>query len=166
MFSSSTRARTVNTRLLLTTTQKGHLSVVEYINKMKSQDEEMIAAGKPLEDDELIEYILAGLDQDYDPIAFVVIARTDPVSLGELYSQLLTFETHRALMGAHEGGASSANAAHRGRGHSGRGGRRDSSSRGGRGRGGPNFNNRRCGFNNSSIDKLPLAKYARRKATL
>jgi hypothetical protein len=91
----------------------------------------MAATGRPLEDDELIEYILVGLNQDYDPIACAVIAHTDPVSMGELYSKLLTFETHRSLMGAHEGSASSANAVHRGRGRGGRGGfgrggRRDS----------------------------------------
>jgi hypothetical protein len=119
MFSSHTRARIVNTRLQLVTTQKGHLSVAEYINKMKSLAEEMVTAGRPLEDVELIEYILVGLNQDYDPIAPAIIAHTEPASLSELYSQLLAFETRHALMDAHEGDASFANAAHRGRGHGG-----------------------------------------------
>jgi hypothetical protein len=58
LFSSHTKARTINTRLQFATTQKGHLWIAEYINKMKSLVEEMAAAYMPLEDDELIEYIL------------------------------------------------------------------------------------------------------------
>jgi hypothetical protein len=58
LFSSHTKARTINTCLQFATTQKGHLWIAEYINKMKSLAEEMAAAYMPLEDDELIEYIL------------------------------------------------------------------------------------------------------------
>jgi hypothetical protein len=92
------------------------------------------------------------------------------VSLGEPYSQLPAFETQHALMGAHEGGTSSANAAHRGRGCSGhdsfgRGAGRDSSSIGGCGRGGGsnNFINRRGVFNNSSIDKCPTCQVCKKR---
>jgi hypothetical protein len=76
LFSSQNRARTVNTRLQLATTQKGNMSVAEYINKMKMLGEEMAAAGRSLEDEELIEYVLTGLNQDYDPIVSAVIARS------------------------------------------------------------------------------------------
>jgi hypothetical protein len=38
------------------------MSVAEYINKMRSLREEMAVAGRPLEDEELIEYILTGLN--------------------------------------------------------------------------------------------------------
>jgi hypothetical protein len=81
---------------------------------MEALAEEMAASGRPLEDDELIEYILPGLNQDYDPIASAVIARIEQVSLGELYSQLLAFETCHVLMSTHEGSASSANAVNHG----------------------------------------------------
>jgi hypothetical protein len=50
LFSSQTRACTVNTRLQLATAQKGQMSVAEYINKMRSLREEMAVAGRPLED--------------------------------------------------------------------------------------------------------------------
>jgi hypothetical protein len=88
--------------------------ISKYINKMEALAEEMAASGRPLEDDELIEYILPGLNQDYDPIASAVIARIEQVSLGELYSQLLAFETCHVLMSTHEGSASSANAVNHG----------------------------------------------------
>jgi hypothetical protein len=46
-----------------------------------------------LEDEELVEYILTSIGPEYDPIVSAVIARTTPVSISELYSQLLAFET-------------------------------------------------------------------------
>lgn len=48
MFSSQTRARAVNTRIALATTQKGNLSVAEYVGKMRSLGDDMAAAGRPL----------------------------------------------------------------------------------------------------------------------
>jgi len=61
MFASQTRAQTVNTRIALATTQKGSSSVAEYFGKMKTLGDDMRVAGRPLEDEELIEYIITGL---------------------------------------------------------------------------------------------------------
>ena len=61
MFSSQTRARAVNTRLALATAQKGQQTIAEYVGKMRALGDEMAAAGRPLEDEELVEYILTGL---------------------------------------------------------------------------------------------------------
>jgi hypothetical protein len=38
---------------------KGDLSAAAYYNKMKGFVDEMVAAGKPLEDDDFISYVLA-----------------------------------------------------------------------------------------------------------
>jgi hypothetical protein len=156
MFGWQAWARTVNTRVQLATTQKGNSMVAEYINKMWSLGNMMAVAGRTLDEEELVEYILTGLNDKYDPIVYDVIARESPVSLSELYAQLLAFETCLALMGAHEGGGSSANSASCGRGGTGRGSGRDSSTRGG-------YNSGRCGHGgfdhggyNSSNDKCPL----------
>jgi hypothetical protein len=69
-------------------------------------------AGRTLEDEELVEYILTGIGLEYDPIVSTVIARTILVTISELYSQLLSFETRLALMSAQEGGGSSVNSTH------------------------------------------------------
>ena len=53
---------------------------------MKSLADDMAAAGKRLEDEEIISYVLAGLDMDFNPIVSVVATRTEPLSLGELYT--------------------------------------------------------------------------------
>jgi hypothetical protein len=98
MFASKTRARAVNTRLALATTQKDNMTVTEYIGKMRFLGDEMSAAGRPLEDDELVEYILTGLDDEFDPVVSSVLARTEAISVSELYSQLLAFEIQLDLL--------------------------------------------------------------------
>jgi hypothetical protein len=154
LYSSQTRARTVNTRIALTMTKKLQLSVADYYNKMRSLADDMAFSGTPLRDDELVSYILAGLDEDYNSVYSVVTSRVEPVTPSELYAQLLGFEHHLQLQnGATSSFNSSANTASQGRGMS--RGRSGSGSRGrGRGhsrgasRGG--FNNNRTGTNNSS----------------
>jgi hypothetical protein len=162
MFGSQTRARIVNTHVQLATAQKSTSTVAEYMNKMRSLDNEMAAAGRTFDEEELVEYILTGLNHEYDPIVSAVIARESPVSLSELYAQLLAFEMRLVLMGTHEGGASLANSASRGHGGTGRGSGRDSSTRrgynsghGGRGDFG------RSGYN-SSNDKCPLCQVCKK----
>lgn len=129
MFSSQTRARAVNTRLALSTAHKGNMSVAEYVGKMRSLGDEMAAAGRPLEDDELVEYILTGLDDDYGSLVSAVLARDELISVSELYSQMLAFEIRMDLRNNGNSFGSSANVANRW-GHS--GGRSGRGSRGGR----------------------------------
>lgn len=115
MFASQTRARSVNIRIALATTKKENSSVAEYFAKMKSLGDDMAAAGRPLEDEELVEYIITGLGEDFSSIVSALCARVEPISVGELYSQLLNFETRMDLIygGSNSG---SANSATRGRG--------------------------------------------------
>jgi hypothetical protein len=82
---------------------------------MRSLADEMAIAGRVIEEEELVEYILADLGQEYDPIMFDVITQTSDVSISKLYSQLLAFETRRELMYAHDEGGSLVNDASRGR---------------------------------------------------
>jgi hypothetical protein len=91
-FASQSRARVINTYIVLATTQRGSSTTVEYISKMKSLADDMASAGKKLNDQELCSYILIGLDYEYNSFVLSIIARVEPVMLGELYSQLLSFE--------------------------------------------------------------------------
>jgi hypothetical protein len=113
-YSSQSRARTVDTRIALATTRKDDMSISEYIIKMKSLADEMASAKKNVDDEELVSYILAGLDEEYNPVVFALLARVEPVSVVEAHSQLLTFKNRMNLM--HGGHQASANAACRGRG--------------------------------------------------
>jgi len=157
MYASQTRARIVNTRIALTTAQKGNMMIAEYVGKMKTLADEMATAGKPIDDEELVSYIITGLDLEYNPVISAVLARVEPITVNELYTQLTNFEQRVDLW--HGGSPSSVNtAARRGRG-AGRGAVRGTGARGrgancgrgngGRGRGGfPGNNNKNRPANN------------------
>ena len=53
---------------------------------MKTLADEMASAGRKLEDEELVSYILTGLDLDFDPVVSAVTARVEPISVAELYT--------------------------------------------------------------------------------
>jgi hypothetical protein len=82
----------VNTRIALATTKKLQLLVFDYYGKMCQYADELTATGAPLHNDELVAYLLAGLDEDYKPVFIAVAARQDPISPSELYAQLLSLE--------------------------------------------------------------------------
>jgi hypothetical protein len=133
-YASHSQARVINIHMALATTQKGSMTAVEYVSKMKSLVNDMASAGKKLDDEELSSYILASIDSEYNSLVSSIAARVEPISLNELYSQLLSFETRLEPQSQGTGGSvqSSANNAMRGhggftRGRGGRGGRGDSS---------------------------------------
>jgi hypothetical protein len=85
---SQSRARTVNTRIALATTRKDDMLISEYITKMKSLAGEMASAKKKVDDEELVSYILAGLDEEYNLVVSALLARVEPVLVAEAHSQL------------------------------------------------------------------------------
>ncbi|WVZ67677.1 hypothetical protein U9M48_016724 [Paspalum notatum var. saurae] len=171
MFASQVRARAINTRLALTTTQKGTMLVSEYFAKMKALGDQMAAAGKPLEDEEMVAYILNGLDADFNGLVSALVTRVEPISVAELYTQLLSFETRLDLQ---QGGSnSSANIATRvGRGGAsnrgfprGRGGRGHSTGRG-RGQHQQQYNSNNQQRANSFNDTRPLCQVCYKRGHL
>jgi hypothetical protein len=91
-FTSQTRACTISTRMALATTRKGTMTVAEYLTKMQSLGNDM--AGKSLDDEDLIQYILSELDEYYNSIVNSVLAHAQPITVSELTAQLLSFESH------------------------------------------------------------------------
>jgi len=78
--------------MALATAQKGTSTIAEYFSKMRSLADDMASAGKLLDDEDLASYIFAGLDIECNPVVSAISARTDPISLGELFIQLSSFE--------------------------------------------------------------------------
>jgi len=135
---SQSRARIISTRMALATASKGTSSVADYYTKMKGLADDMASAGKKLEDEDLVTYILTGLGEEFESIITVVANRVEPITVPELYAQLIAHEQRKELnFGG--GTQSSVNAATKGN-RSGAGSsnnpRRDGGNRGGFGRGG------------------------------
>jgi hypothetical protein len=59
-----------------------------YFVKMKGLADDMASVGKKLEDDE-----------DYESIVTAMMSRVEPISVNELYAQLMAFEQRRDLHG-------------------------------------------------------------------
>jgi hypothetical protein len=113
MFASQSRARLISTRMALATTTKVSSTMNEYFMKMKSLADDMASVGKRIEDDQLVAYILTGLnDPEYDSIVTGVSNRTQPISIGEMYSQLVSHEQRVEMRSG--GSQSSANVAAKG----------------------------------------------------
>ena len=72
-----------------------------YFVKMKGLADDMASVGKKLEDDE-----------DYESIVTAMMSCVEPISVNELYAQLMAFEQRRDLHGG--GSQSSANVATKG----------------------------------------------------
>jgi hypothetical protein len=96
MFTLGTHARSINIRISLATMKKGNDSIIEYISKARTLADEMAITGKKIDDEELISYILAGLDYEYNSFISALVARPDAISIGEVYSQLLSYEQRGA----------------------------------------------------------------------
>ena len=70
-----------------------------YFVEMKSYVEELATAGKPLAEDELISYILAGLDENYNPLVSALDARTEEVTIDKLFAQMSNFDQRAEILG-------------------------------------------------------------------
>lgn len=151
LHASQSRARVISTRMALATASKGASSVADYFVKMKGLADEMASAGRKLDDEELVSYILTGLGDDFDGPVSAIAARVEPITVNELYAQLVAHEQRKEMHGggsqssaniATKGGKGGGNNFRGGRGGGGRGG--FGRGGGGRGRGGgggrnPNF---------------------------
>jgi hypothetical protein len=102
----------VNTRIALATTKKYQLSISDCYTKMCHYIDDLATSSAPLYDDELVTYLLAGLDEDFNPVFTTMVAQVDPISPGELYAQLLSFEQHTNLQASSISGSSSSALAH------------------------------------------------------
>ena len=91
-FSSRSRARTLQIRTQLATATKGSKTATDYFQYIKQLTNELAVAGQPLNHDDIITYLLAGLSHEYDSLVASISTRTDEITLEELYSLLLTSE--------------------------------------------------------------------------
>jgi hypothetical protein len=101
---SQSRARVINVCMALSMTKKGDMTISKYVAKMKALADEMASTGKRLDDEDLVSYILVGLDPNFDLIISDVSARVEPISVADLYRQLLSHEQRWELRQMTRGG--------------------------------------------------------------
>ncbi|KAE8793732.1 hypothetical protein D1007_31567 [Hordeum vulgare] len=81
MFSVQSISHVNNIRTALINAQNGNQSVTSFFASMRGLADELAAVGKPIQDDELISYILHGLDMDYQPLVSAIDTRVTQVTL-------------------------------------------------------------------------------------
>ena len=79
-FSAQSRARQIQLRSAIGNAGKGDLSAAAYFTKMKGLADELAAAGKPLEEDDIVSHIVEGLMHEPDYSSLVTAISTRAVS--------------------------------------------------------------------------------------
>jgi hypothetical protein len=95
MFASQYQAWVVQFRTRLNQCRKEDKIGQAYLGEIKDLSDEMAAAGKPLDNLDVISHILSGLDEEYDGFVAAIttlIKAEKNVSLSDVYSQFMSYE--------------------------------------------------------------------------
>ncbi|RVW21555.1 Retrovirus-related Pol polyprotein from transposon RE1 [Vitis vinifera] len=92
IFSTSSKARILQLRLVFQTAKKGVDPMLEYILKIKTISDNLVAIGEPVKETNHILQLLGGLGSEYNSIVASLIAREDDLSLHSVHSILFTHE--------------------------------------------------------------------------
>jgi hypothetical protein len=95
MFSSQSQSRVVQLRTRLNQCRKGDKTGQVYLDEIKGLCDEMAAAGKPLDNLDVISHVLSGLDEEYDGFVATITALIKAeknMSLSDVYSQFMSYE--------------------------------------------------------------------------
>jgi hypothetical protein len=96
LYGSQSKSRVSSLRGAMTNTNKLDLTAQQYISKMKGFASELAAAGKKVYDEELKDYILNGLDGNFNSLVAAINA-VPSTTLNDMCSQVLACE-HRDNM--------------------------------------------------------------------
>jgi hypothetical protein len=89
--SASSKSRVQHLRTALVETKKGDMTADKFFSKMKAIAQELAAAGKPVDDDELVWYVLKNLGGTYNNLITAVRANPN-TTLSDLFSQVQAFD--------------------------------------------------------------------------
>ncbi|KAB2603843.1 hypothetical protein D8674_040045 [Pyrus ussuriensis x Pyrus communis] len=74
-------------------TKRGNMSITDYVDKLTNFADQLALAGKPVDDDDLMELILNGVGPAFESIVTSVQARENPMSLDDMVALLLSAES-------------------------------------------------------------------------
>ncbi|KAM1006729.1 hypothetical protein FF1_003391 [Malus domestica] len=69
------------------------MSITDYVDKLTNFADQLALAGKPIDDDDLMELILNGVGPAFESIVTSVQARENPMSLDDMVALLLSAES-------------------------------------------------------------------------
>lgn len=91
-YASTSKARIMQLRLQLHQLKKGADTMSEFLLKAKSIADQLAMALKPIDDDDLVLYILGGLGSEYGPFVTSTTTREAHIRLSDLHGLLLSEE--------------------------------------------------------------------------
>jgi hypothetical protein len=118
LFVSRTKANVTHLRAALSNTKKMNMTADDYVGKMRGFATELTVAGRIIEEEELVDLILNGLDEDYNELFSTVQAMTK-CTVSDLQSLIRAFDARQNMLsggGDQKRFESSANSASRDRG--------------------------------------------------
>jgi hypothetical protein len=75
--------------------KKNGLPAMDYFSHVKGLTDNLAAAWEPLREDEIVTFLLIGLPEEYNSLVTLVTSRAEPMSLSDVYTNMLSFETHQ-----------------------------------------------------------------------
>ena len=100
-FASRSTAKVMQYRQQMQNLKKDSLTMSEYLSKMRSYFDLLGSVGCRISDGEQILHLLGGLGQDYDPAMCNVTSRSEPWSIADVSSFLLSFESRMETTRSH-----------------------------------------------------------------
>jgi hypothetical protein len=93
-FASQSRSHISYLKRQLQTLQQGSKSCTEYISQAKQWADQLVAAGKPVEEDDLISYLISGLNPTFNSFvtAFSLAVRNTEMTFADFQTKLLSHE--------------------------------------------------------------------------
>uniref|UniRef100_A0A2N9E6L3 Integrase catalytic domain-containing protein n=1 Tax=Fagus sylvatica TaxID=28930 RepID=A0A2N9E6L3_FAGSY len=92
MFTSNSCARIMQIHYQLATLRKGNSPIAYYFHRFTNLADTLAAVDHPLNDFEMISFLLVALGSDYDSFVTLVNTRVEPLSIEDLYGHLLAHE--------------------------------------------------------------------------
>ncbi|XP_071685423.1 uncharacterized protein [Lolium perenne] len=97
MFASASKAKVSHLRTALNTTKKKEMTAEQYLSKMTGFRSELAAAGKTIDDEEMIGYVTAGLGGAYNSLVDRV-DHTPGITLDDVMNQISAFDMRQSLL--------------------------------------------------------------------
>lgn len=92
LFTTQSKARTMQVHFQSSFLKKGNSTIVDYFQKFQAVADALVVVGNYIDDFEQQAFLLASLGSDYDPFVTSITTRADPLSIEALYGHLLMHE--------------------------------------------------------------------------